>query len=357
MASNPSSPIYDEEAEGCAVACLILEPQHLGQVNLSPADFYIQDYRHLFEAVITLWQHSEEIDEKSVRREAGTTVGNWVLSKIMHDLPSSHDCMYYANLVRDASHRRQAIAILDEAVKAMKTPGSATQDAVDKVRLGFESLDGTGESSRLVRFSNITIRGSQPPTYSMDLLAANGNIAKDVTFESSDLGTQSNFKKKIREYLRINPVLPKNFDVFVHGLLQRAHAEDKMEDGTSDSDVRFWIREWFNTATEAEDSDDLQHGYINRDSALWFKSARLIAYLKKAEGTRTMDTSKLWAVIAGHGGLRSKLVKLGGKPERCWGLKKSFFDEKGPADQEQLVMGEQEDLSWLEENGNEKNTI
>jgi len=350
---STSVPLYDKEAEGCAIAALIMEPEHLGEANLNPGDFYVTEYRHLFEVVMELWQRGETINEKSVKREAGSAVPDWVFSQIMSELPRDFDCLRYCRTVRDSSRRRQALKFLEDGNKDIKKPEIDIQEVMDKIRLSLESLDGTGESSRLVRFSNIRILGSQPPSYKMSLLSSRGDSARDVTFESEEISSPSRFKRKIREHLRINPMLPKNYESFIHQLLQQARAEAGPLDATDENAIIFWIREWFKTAVEAEHPDDLAHGYIDRDGSYWFKSERLINHINKQERSKTkLTTAVLWAVISDRGGRRSRLLSIAGKKERCWGLDRGFFEEQEPADMEQLELsGGDEDISWLENGG------
>lgn len=338
-----AAPLYDEEAESFTVAALIKAPQYLGEINLDKVDFGSKDYRFLFECIMTLWQLNEEINELSIRQEAGDKVPGYIIAKILAELPSPEDVLKYAVRVRRASWRRRAMAVFQAALKEFQNADDNIQDVIDKVRVEMDALNGTGESSRVVKFSDIKVINTNPPTYRMTIKSSRGETASDVIFESTDF-KQDAFKRKIRENLRIIPIFPKQFEPYAHGLLQHADVEE-VPFGSNSAHVHSCINDWFSTASEAETVEDLQHGYINREGAYWFKSARLITYIQKQTGDKKFDMSRLWAVIGNCGGRRSRVLRFIDKTVRVWGLDYAFFEESEPADGEQQPMVEQKSVT------------
>ncbi|MBA7716962.1 hypothetical protein ES703_126047 [subsurface metagenome] len=188
----------------------------------------------------------------------------------------------------------------------------------------------------MVFFSNVRVVGSSPPTYKITVSSHNRKQVREIKFSSQDLDKQSVVKRKVRENLQINPVLPKSFDGFVHQLLQHARIEEGPFDASEEENICYWIREWFKTAVEAEDPDDLTRGYLDREGAYWFVSERINGYL--SDRTKVKLTSPmLWSVINDRGGRKSKVFSLAGKKVRLWGLDKDFFEEHEPAEAETIT--------------------
>ena len=344
--SEETAAIYDQQAEEYIIASLILDPDLLREVKLTTTDFYLDEPRQLFETIILLWQSGEEINRRSVIRQTDAHIQPWLVDKMLAEAPSKDDCLYYANIVKNLSQRRHIAVILQKGLKDIRESGKSAQEAIDNLRLSLEYFTTEG-SSRLVQFSNIRIRSTQPPSYRMTVSSINSHHS-DIAFDTEELSSSNKFKRKIREYLQVNPLLPQNFDSFVHHLLQNAQVDATPADASIDQTICYWICEWFRTGTEAEHPDDLSHGYLNREGAYWFPSERVINYVSERAKVK-VNSSSLWSVISDRGGRRSKLLSISGKKVRLWGLDHSFFEEQEPADQEQLKMDD-DDLSWLEEN-------
>lgn len=347
-------PIYDDEAEAHVIASIVLEPSYLAETDLDPEDFFIDDYRHLFEAILSLRERGAEINQANVTREASPKVGNWVLPKITAEaLPI--ECLYYADIVKELSRQRKLVGSVENTMKEFRKQRLSSQELADRLRLCLNSLDFPTNSSRVITVSNPRIIQASPPVYELTVSTTNGTTSADIKVTSADLDKPLVFRRKVREHLKINPLLPKQFDAFIHQLLQHAQTQLGPKDASTDENICFWIREWFTTAVEAEHHDDLAQGYLNRDGALWFSSERLIKYISERTKIK-IDPSSFWAVIHDRGGRRSKVLSIANKKVRLWGLDKSFFEEEEPADSEQMPLEQtpekppigKDDLKWLE---------
>lgn len=353
MLSRPrnarSDDIFDEEAECSIIASIILEPSWLDELDLDPDDFFITAMKRIFQAEFAIKQRGDHIDEISVAREISGDVELWVLPKVISELPTHLDCAYYAGIVKELSRKRKLIQMAEDLKKGIADTTSS--EMADKIRASLDALTFFSKTSRSVIFSNARIMTSEPPTYLINISSINGRKAVDIRFTSTELDNSTAFKRKIRERLQINPILPKGFDALIHSLVTQAKAQFAPKDASADENVCFWIREWFKTAVEAEHPEDLTQGYLDREGAYWFQATRMLKYLSDKAKIK-LTPSSFWPILEGRGGRRSKVHRLGENTARLWGLDKKFFieEEEEMAEGAQIPMGEkEEDLSWLEE--------
>jgi len=346
--SNELPKLSDEAAEAYVVAAIILEPELLAEVDLEVGDFSGKEYSQLFEAELALWERGEVIDQNSVAIELAGRIETWVISKLLAELPDTSKCLYYASIVKELSRKRQLIGMWQKVMEndIYSLPSS---DLFDAIHREMETLRLPTGSSRLVRFINTEVSTSDPPSYLIKVSTMNGKTI-DIRLKSSELDTPKVIKRKIREKLHINPIIPKNFDALIHGQLRSAHIKKAPLDASLDAQVCWWIKEWFKIADEAEEPEDMAQGYVDRFGAYWFVKERLLKYIRE-KGRINISDSSFWPIIEQHGGRLSKPISIKGKKIRLWGLGKEFFDEEEEEmeEGEQLALREEEDLSWLEE--------
>lgn len=347
MAKSPErASIYDDDAEAFIIGSIVQEPSYLAQIDLDPEDFFIEDYRRLFEAILALREGGEEINQATVAKEASGKVGSWVMDRVVSEsLPV--DCLQYAATVKELSRQRRLVGAVEQALRDFRKNHLASHELADKLRLAADSLNLPTKSSRTITVSNPRIIQAQPPVYELTVATTNGKTTADIKISSAELDKPSVFRRHVREHLQINPLLPKQFDAFIHNILQQARVEEGQEDAGFDDSICFWIREWFNTASEAENIGDLNLGYVSRDGARWFSAERLLRFISE-RGKLKLDRSAFWSVIHNRGGRKSRVFRLGNKTVRLWGLDESFFSEGEPAEGDQLEL-EQDELKWLEE--------
>ena len=349
--------LCDEEAEQFVIASIIVDPDWFDEVDLDPADFTNEYMSKIFQAMVNLRQRDEHIDQLSVAREVSDEVPVWVISKIISELPTSMDCIHYAHRVKELSRKRQIVLLADKIITVAHKPDIDSRELADQLRTGLDALEFPSKGSRLVRFSNPRIITSDPPTYMVTVSSLNHRQSVDIRFTSTEFDNSTVFKRKIREKLNINPILPRGFDSLVDWLVRNSRPLPAPADASTEDTIYFWMREWFKTAIEAEHPEDLTQGYIEREGAYWFVKARMLNYLREKAKVKLSDSS-FWPLIMNRGGRQSKVFSLAGKKVRLWGIDKKFFaEEEQPAEEEQMEMevevekkpDELDDLSWLEE--------
>ena len=345
--SEERLPIHDQEAERQVIGSTILEPSYLGQVDLDPVDFYHDDHRRIFEIILDLKQRGEDINREAVQNEVQSKEDEWALTRAVSEtLPL--DCLAQAARVKELSRQRYLAGSTEKALRDFRRDNLTSTELADRLRLALESISLPSRTSRMITVTNPRIVQAETPTYKLIVSHVNGKNPVEVRLSSAELDKPASFRRHIREKLRINPLLPKQYDEFVHKLVQQAEVESEQEDASSGETICYWIREWFRGANEAEDVEDLNQGYVRREGARWFSAERLLRYLfdhAKIKLTR----SNLWEVIHDRGGQKSKMFRLGEKTVRLWGLEEEFFaEEKMVVEGDQMRM-EDDDLRWLEE--------
>lgn len=348
--------LFDEDAEMYVVGSIMVDDSWIGQIDLSPSDFYFEKWKYLFETELAITIRGEHVDELNLTREASPVVDATQISYALSQIPTSLDCDVYAKIIKNLSQKRQLNSIIEAANTLVESAETMTAVQIaDSVRAKMDELRILSDNSRYVTFSNPVVVTSSPPTYNLTVTTLRDGASAEIRFTSGDLDQPAKVKRKIRERLNINPVLPKGFDSLIHSLLVSAQMEVAPVDSSLESRALFWVREWFKSAIEAEEKADLQQGYVERSGALWFVKERMLNYLRE-KAKISMQESEFWPLLHAHGGRYSKVVSVGGAKVRLWGIDKSFFDEElESADEEQLELkGEEaektaeEDLSWLE---------
>jgi hypothetical protein len=199
----------------------------------------------------------------------------------------------------------------------------------------------------MISITNPRIVQAESPTYKLTVSSINGKKPVEVRLSSAEMDKPASLRRHIREKLRINPLLPKQYDDFIHRIVQQAEVESEQEDASSGETICYWIREWFSGANEAEDIEDLNQGYLRKEGARWFSAERLLRYLSEHARIR-LTRSNLWEVIHDRGGQKSRMFRLGEKTVRLWGIGEEFFaEDKTLIEGDQMKMGE-DDLKWLE---------
>jgi replicative DNA helicase len=102
------------EAEGILVARIVLEPSRLSEVvnKVSPEDFYVEDYRDAFRAMVELSDKAKSIDAVSISVQAGRRI-----EIPLELITPAHqgDIAEYANAIRQASFYRKVISFGQKA--------------------------------------------------------------------------------------------------------------------------------------------------------------------------------------------------------------------------------------------------
>jgi len=339
---------YDQDAERQVIGAIILEPSYLGQVDLDPADFYYSDHRRLFEIILSLKQQGEDITQEAIRERVESKEDEWALIRAVSEaLPL--DCLAQATRVKELSRQRHLTNAMEKALRDFRKDNLTSTELADRLRLALDSITLPSRTSRIISITNPRIVQTESPVYKLTVSSINGKNSAEIRLSSAELDKPAIFRRHIREKLRINPLLPKQYEEFIHKLVQQAEVESEQEDASSSETVCYWIREWFSGANEAEDVEDLTQGYIKRERARWFSAERLLRFISE-HGKTKLNRSELWAVISDRGGKKSRNFRLGDKVVKLWGLDESFFEQEALIEGDQLeLQKEDDDLRWLED--------
>jgi len=345
--SSERPPIYDDKAEAAVIGSIIQEPSYFDEISLEPEDFYVEDYRKVFSAVTALKQRGEEITHATVIKEVSGEVGSWVIDEVVAEsLPL--DCLKDAATVKEMSRQRHLIASLEHALRTYRKDHLTSTELADQLRLALDSIELPGKSSRTVVITNPRIVQAQPPIYKLSVSTINSKVSGEIKISSADLDKPAIFRRYIRERLQINPILPKDYNAFIHKILQQAEIESVQEDASTEETICYWIKEWFSGANHAEGIEDLTQGYVKKEGARWFSAERLLRFISE-RGKVKLSRSDLWSVLCDRGGRRSRNIRLGDRVIKLWGIDESFFAEE-QAEGDQIKLGQDDDLSWLEDN-------
>jgi hypothetical protein len=346
--SNEKFPIYgiyDQDTEGQCIGSIILEPSYLGQIALDPADFYYNEYRHLFEIVLGLKQRGEEINQETVQKGLESKEDEWALTRAVSEaLPL--DCPALAARVKELSRQRRLVGSVEKALRDFRKDNLTSTEFADRLRLALDSVSLPSRSSRIITVTNPRIVQAETPTYKLTVSCVDGRNPVEVRLSSAELDKPTSLRRHIRERLRINPLLPKQYEEFIHKLVQEAEVESEQEDASSGETICYWIREWFSGANEVEDVEDLIQGYIKKEGARWFSAERLLRYLSTHANIK-LTRSQLWEAIHDRGGQKSRNIRLGDKVVKLWGIGEQFFASDKIIEGDQISIDE--DLGWLEE--------
>jgi len=149
-------------AEAGVLGSMLIEPECIGEiVELVERDaFYRIEHRHIFEALISLYEKNKGIgidgvllrDELVTRNCLEEVGGVEYIGKILNSVPSAANAVYYARVVKDKMLLRELIAtagaILDKAYDQTGEPGEVLDDAESKM-FAITDRNVTGSAAAL----------------------------------------------------------------------------------------------------------------------------------------------------------------------------------------------------------------
>lgn len=115
-------PPHNAEAEQASLGALLLDPDAVPHVlrYLRPDDYYVNANRHVFQAIVSLFEKGQKADLITLAdelRALGTldqAGGPAYIAKLTDAVPSSANVEYYAKIVRDCSVRRAVMKLSAE---------------------------------------------------------------------------------------------------------------------------------------------------------------------------------------------------------------------------------------------------
>lgn len=340
--------LADDEAEENVVASIILDPDCMGSLDLSPNDFHFYETSVIFGVALAMWQCGEPIDQATIsyKLPAGASFG--YISGLLARVPTPVHVEHYANRVKDMALRRNVMEV-GGAIHALAREGGLTNSQIfDQASELLEQLRWPSLMSRFVIFRNGAEIKTNPPTYAFDVIRPKDGFTHRIRFTSAMLSSKKAFTQQIREHMSLEPLLPgkEKWGDFLNHLIYLTEKSPGPETASHDEDVMYWFYEWFKRAPVIDAADELVAGYAQRGNWRYFQVQRLLSWLKDRVNT---NQSELWAILLPYGPRRDHSVRLKDTVRKLWGVKEEMF---GPTDElvedEQIAMPDEEDTTWLE---------
>ncbi len=154
------------EAEAAVLGAMLLDPETVTTVMqyLRPADFYLQTHRRVYEAILTLFDHSSPTDVVTVSgelkrmKELDAVGGQTFLSNLLEGVLTTANCEEHAKLVLEKSVQRQLITTATEIVQASYDESRRADDLVEEAEQKIFEIQQAGsrkEFSELKKLLNV----------------------------------------------------------------------------------------------------------------------------------------------------------------------------------------------------------
>jgi replicative DNA helicase len=139
MDSSPISPPHNREAEEYILGGVLMENSSFDTVSeiISPADFYAERNRIIFEEMVRLMDKGLPIDLVSLteaieaRGRLDKVGGASYISQLADNIPTTANIEYYARLVREKCILRSLITGAGEIIKSARSPVGEVSDVLD----------------------------------------------------------------------------------------------------------------------------------------------------------------------------------------------------------------------------------
>jgi len=355
-----SDELFDKDAEQAIIGAILLAPETMHELEqLGAEDFHSIEWRALFSCCVNLWQRGEPIDSVSLLKEferSGppdvdpNTVTLLIATAASQTVTASNISMI-AHSVRSLAVRRRAISTMKDILESIKDTSTPLDEVLDQARLSIDQLSWLPSASRVVLFREGTEIGGATPIYEFNVIRPSDLLSTRIRLTSPEVDKRADVRRTIRERLHFNPRLPgqEQWEDFVHTIVSLSKQTQTPEALEEDSQVIFWMQEWFKTATPAEEPDDLINGYVERSDMYYIQPQRLLKWLDDHAKVKP-TIAALWAVLQRHGARRDVSIRLKkGGPRKLWGIPAEFLN---PKDESQLALSEEETIG--KERANER---
>src|SRR4030042_1971379 len=344
--------IYDAESEANLLASILMDASWLEKITVDPSDFSVYKYQLTYEIMLDLKARGQEINHESVALGAETLnledendrIQAWETHKMVADLPTAVNCDYYAERVHDLAQRRRLIGGIYSLMSDAGNIDIVLDTTLDKIANFLKAMPWPTPASRVVEFKDGVVLTTSPPKYIWTI--AHKDKEARLRFNSDELDSKQKFKRRIREVLHINAYLQERWDDFINKLVSEAKKEEAPVESKTDSEICYWVREWYRTCTEAQISADLDRGWKFKGDHICFQPEPVCKWLRNNAKIQ-IDPANLWAVLQEFGakkGLSVRISKQKSDTRKLWGAQKTFFAVDGADSDIDL-----EDLSWMDE--------
>ncbi len=143
-------PPHNLEAERCALGALLLDVYSASPVfqMLTEGDFYLRAHQHIYHALADLYDRLASADivlvGEALAREKllGEVGGEEYLVRLAEEVPSAANALYYAQLVRDASIRRQLVYKCTSIISEAYEGRNEAREQLDRAEQGIFDIAG-----------------------------------------------------------------------------------------------------------------------------------------------------------------------------------------------------------------------
>jgi replicative DNA helicase len=151
------------EAEQAFLGSIIRKPNAFDQVGgmLTEEDFYLQEHKHIYSAIIKMYNESKTIDpvtlantlvELGDRDQAG---GIQYIALLAESVPSASNVRDYAKIVKDKSLLRRLINVCDEINSEAYEESSAVKDIIDSAEQKIFDISQNNDTKELRHIRDI----------------------------------------------------------------------------------------------------------------------------------------------------------------------------------------------------------
>ncbi len=330
--------LFDKSAEQSIIGAILLSPESMHELEgLGAEDFASEEWRALFVCCVNLWQRGEPISNISLLKEFERVAGkdlavaiSQLIGEAVSQTVTASNISMLSHTVRSLAVRRRAISTLKGILDNIKDTSQPLDALLDQARLSIDQLNWLPSASRVVLFRDGIEIGGKDPIYEFNVVRPSDLLSTRIRINSGELDKRSEVRRAIRERLHFNPRLPsaESWEDFVHNIVSLSKQTQTPEALEEDQEIIFWIREWFKTATPAEDADDLINGYVDKNELYYIQPQRLLKWLNEhAKVKPTIGT--LWAVLARYGARRDVSIRIGkadkATPRKLWGIPADFM--------------------------------
>jgi hypothetical protein len=165
-----TTPPHSPEAETALISRLLIEPDHLSEFTLHADDFYSDDARLIFKAMVDLRNEHERIDIVTIRNQVGRDVDIDLFTLTpAHRAPVTA----YAEIIKTDAWRRRYIDELAELIRQARR-NNDPQELISALEERAEKLaEGIGPDDILGRQNLAEHQGELPPPL-FDILSPHG---------------------------------------------------------------------------------------------------------------------------------------------------------------------------------------
>ena len=155
-------------AEAAVIGSMIIDPESIGEVIeiLDRDAFYRIEHRHLYEALISLYEKNKGVgidavllrDELIKHNHLEEVGGVEYIGKILDSVPSSANLVYYANIVKDKMLLRDLIGVASEILDGAYHQTGEMREALDSAEQKIFAITDKNISGSAVAIKDLVAR-------------------------------------------------------------------------------------------------------------------------------------------------------------------------------------------------------